>query len=145
MTSCSVTSFKKAISEIPRRFCVDSNSEKSDPLFRSGRPSKASGRSSVSNIHPGDMAIPSELPLVSRNFILFKLASVWTFQQHIQTLFRVREESSIQVHLFGGHGNTVRMPVSVRQVKWFPSQTQIWEDSCNCPDVKSTPSGRYPW
>jgi len=48
------------------------------------------------------------------------------------------------VHQSGRRGNTNRTPVNVRQVKGFPSQTQIWEDSCNRPDDKSTPSGRYP-
>jgi hypothetical protein len=95
---------------------------KSDPKLPSGRPSHESGR-----------------PLVSRRFKLFKLASVRTSQQHIQTLFRVPEESSIQVHPSGWLGNTVRTPFSVRQVKWFPSQTQIWEDSWNRSDVRSTP------
>jgi len=38
MTTTSVTSCKKAISEVPGRFCVDSNSEKSDPKIQSGRP-----------------------------------------------------------------------------------------------------------
>jgi hypothetical protein len=35
---------------VQRRFYADSNSKKSDPLFLFGRPSKASGRSSVSNV-----------------------------------------------------------------------------------------------
>jgi hypothetical protein len=60
------------------------------------------------------------------------------------TLFRVSEESSIQVHPSGRHGNTVWMPVSVRQVKGFPSHTQIWEDSYNLPDVRSTLSRHSP-
>jgi hypothetical protein len=63
--------------------------------------------------------------------LLFKLISVRTSQQHIRTLFRVPEESNVQVHPFERHGNTVWTPVSVRQVKEFPSKTQIWEDSCN--------------
>jgi len=67
--------------------------------------------------------------------LLFKLASFWTSQQHVWTLFRAQEESCIQVHPSGRCGNTVRMLVSVRQVKWFPSQTQIWEDSYNRSDA----------
>jgi hypothetical protein len=60
-------------------------------------------------------------------------------------------ESSIQVHPSRRRGNTVWTPVSVQQVKGFPSLTQIWEDSCNRPDVildkarhgeKLQPSGR---
>jgi len=30
---------------------------------------------------------------------------------------------------------SVRTPVSARQVKRFPSQTQIWEDNCNRPNA----------
>jgi len=63
--------------------------------------------------------------------LLFKLAYVRTFQQHVRTLFKVRAKSSVQVHPSGGRGCTIRTLVSVRQVKGFPSQTQIWEDSCN--------------
>jgi len=103
---------------IQGRFCADSNSEKSDPLFLSGQPSKASGRSLVSNIHPDAMAIPSGLPSMSRIFEQFKVASVRTSWQHVQTHIRVR------------------------QVIKFPSQTCIWEDSCIHPDVWATPSER---
>jgi hypothetical protein len=60
-----------------------------------------------SNIHPDDEIFPSRLPSVSRSFELFQVASIRTSQQHVRTLF------------------------SVRQVKGFPFQTQIWEDSCN--------------
>jgi len=56
--------------------------------------------------------------------LLFKLASVKTFQQHILTLFRVQEESSIQVHPSKQCSNTVQTLVSVWQVKGFPSQSQ---------------------
>jgi hypothetical protein len=89
------------------RFYTDSNSEKSDPLFQSGRPSKMSGCSSVNNIRPNDVAIPSRLPSMSRSFEQFKVASVRTSWQHVWTLFRVREESSIPMHLSGRRGNTV--------------------------------------
>jgi hypothetical protein len=74
-----------------------------------------------SNIRPDDLVIPSVLPSKSRSFELFKVTSVQTSQQHVRTPFNVRQE------------------------KGFPSQTQIWEDSCNRPDDKSTLSGRYPW
>jgi hypothetical protein len=59
-----------------------------------------------SNIHLDDENCPSGLPSVSRSFELFQIASIQTSQQHI------------------------RMPFNVRQVKGFPFQTQIWEDSC---------------
>jgi hypothetical protein len=116
----------------------------SDPLFLSGRPSNASRRSSINNIHPDDVAIPSGLSSVSRSFTQFKVASIHTSWQHIRTLFRVPEESSLQVHPSGRRGNTFRTPVSVRQVKGFPLQTQIWEDSYNRLDDRSTPFGHYP-
>jgi hypothetical protein len=109
MTSCSVTCFKKAISEISRRFCADSTSEKSDPLFLSGQLSKVSGRSSVSNIRPDDMAIPFGLLLVSRSFEQFKVAFFQTSWKHARTLFRVQEDSNVPVHPSGQRGNTVRM------------------------------------
>jgi len=60
----------------------------------------------------------------THNCLMFKLTSVWMFQQHVQTLFRVREESSVQVHPSERRGNTVQTPVNVRQVKEFPSQTR---------------------
>jgi hypothetical protein len=65
----------------------------------------------TSNIRPDDENFLSRLPSVSRSFQLFQVASVWTSQQHVRT------------------------PFSVRQVKWFPFQKQIWEDSCNRPDA----------
>jgi hypothetical protein len=68
----SVTSMKKSISEVLRRFCANSNSEKSDPKHLSRRPCKPFGRLSVSNILPDDVAIPSGRPSVSRKFKLFK-------------------------------------------------------------------------
>jgi hypothetical protein len=104
-----------------KRLSVDFKTEKSDPKHPSRRPSITSGRSSVSNICPNDVVIPSGCPSVSKSFQLFKVAYVRMSQQHVRTLF------------------------SVQQVKWFPLQTHIWEDNCNCPNDKSTPSGRYPW
>jgi len=113
-------------------------------LFPSRRPSKASRRLSVSNIRPDDVAIPFGRPSMSRRFELFKLASVRTSQQHVQTLFRVREDSSILVHPFGRRGHTVRTLVKVQGELGFPSQTLIWEDNCILSDDRSTPSGRHP-
>jgi len=145
MTSCSVTSFQKAILEILGRFCANSNSKKSDPLFSSRQPSKAFGRSLVSNIRPDDVAIPSGLPSMSRSFKQFKVASVRTSWKHVQTLYRVQVDYSVSVHPSGRRGNTVRILVRVWGKLGFPLQTQIWEDSCNRPNVKSTPLERYPW
>jgi hypothetical protein len=57
MTSFSVKSFKKAISEFQKDFVQIPTQKKSDPLFPSGWPSEASGRSSVNNICLDDVAI----------------------------------------------------------------------------------------
>jgi len=126
---------------IPRRFCADSNSEMLDPLFPFGRPSKTSEPLSVSNIRLDDLAIPSKPPSVSRSF---KVAFVRTSWQHVRTLFRVREVSNVPIHPSGRRDNTVQTLVRVRGELGFPLQKQIWEDSYICPDVRSTPSGRYP-
>jgi hypothetical protein len=104
-----------------RRLYVDFKIEKLDPKHPPGGPSITSGCSSVRNIRPDGVAIPSERPSVSISFEMFKVASGLTSQHHVRTLF------------------------SVWQVKEVPSQTFIWEDSCNRLDDRSTPSGRYPW
>jgi hypothetical protein len=135
--------FTSTISSVQGRFCVDSNSEKSNPIFPSGRPSKVSTRSSVSNICLDDVAIPSGVPSMSWRFKQFKFAYVWMSWQRVRTLFRVPEESYVQMHQSKWCGNTVRAPASVRQVKRFPSQC-IWEDSCNHPDDMVIPSACYP-
>jgi hypothetical protein len=67
MTSYNVTSFKKAISKVSGRFCANSNSEKSDPKFPSGRPS------------------------VSRRFSVLQCTSARTSWQHVRTHIRVRQ------------------------------------------------------
>jgi hypothetical protein len=138
------------LQEVQRRFCVDSKSEKSDPKLPSGRPSHASGRSSV-----------------SRSFEQFKVASVRTSRQCIWTLISVRqvnefpsqtqiwEDSSIvwttglhlpdaildkarheeELQSSGRQGNTVRMQ---------PYYGIYVQQKCNRPDAKATPSGRCP-
>jgi len=58
----SVTSMKNAISKVPRRFCADSNSEKSNLKNPSGCSYKPSRRSSVNNICPNDENLPSGPP-----------------------------------------------------------------------------------
>jgi hypothetical protein len=91
MTSFSITSYKKAISVFKEDYVQIPTQEKSDPLFLSEWPSKVSGRSSVSNICPDDVAIPSRLPSVSRRFEQFNVASVRTSWQHVQTHIRVQQ------------------------------------------------------
>jgi hypothetical protein len=91
-----------------RRFCTDFKSEKSDPLYPSGRRDIPSGRSTVqaSSVWMMRTFCP-DLPLCQLPFELFQLTSVLTSQQHVWTLF------------------------TVRQVERFLSKTQIWKDSCN--------------
>jgi len=137
-----------AIQSASRRFCTVYKSKKSDPLQPSGRRDIPSGRPSVQSIFcPNDENLlsvrtflyveklrtdahlskassvrttktyfPSGPSSMSRSFELLQLASVQTFQQHVQTT------------------------LSVRPAMEFFSQTQIWEDRCNCPnDVDSRP------
>jgi hypothetical protein len=126
------------------RFCVDSNSKKLDPLFPSGRHSKAFGCSLVNNIRPDDVGIPFGLPSMLRSFEQFKVATVRTSWQHVWTLFRVREVFSVLVHLSRRCEKYRRTPVRVRGELGFPLQTWIWEDSCIRPDDRSTLSRRHP-
>jgi hypothetical protein len=78
MTSCKCHKLQKGYFSVQGRFCADSYLEKSDPKLPSGRCGIPSGRSSVSNICPDDESFPSRHPSVSRNFELFKIASVRT-------------------------------------------------------------------
>lgn len=71
MTSCKCHKLHEGYFSVQEIFCVDSNSEKSDPK-------KLFGRSSVNNIHPEYDNFPSGRPSVSRTFKLFKIASVQT-------------------------------------------------------------------
>jgi hypothetical protein len=91
-----------------RRFCTVYKSEKSDPLQPSGGRDIPSGRPTVQSIIPlDDKNFPSGPSSVSRSVELLQLASVRTFQQHVQTTLNVRVATE------------------------FISKTQIWEDHCN--------------
>jgi hypothetical protein len=118
MTSCSVTSFKKAISSVQGRLCVVSKSEQSDPkfLYMFGR-----GGNIVRTLS------------VSRSFEQCKVAIVPTTWQHVRTLFRVRKDSNVQVHPSGRRGYTVQTQFRVRAEIRFHVQTRIG---------KQQPSGR---
>jgi hypothetical protein len=59
---------------------------------------------------PDDENLPSGLSSVSRSFELLQLASIQTFQHHVQ------------------------MKLGVRPAMGFLSKTQIWEDHCNRPE-----------
>jgi len=54
--------------------------------------------------------------------------------QHVWTLFKVREVSSIPVHTSGPRGKTVQMPVKVQGELGFSSNTRTWEDNYIRPD-----------
>jgi hypothetical protein len=107
-----------AVQSASRRFCTIYKSEKSDPLQPSGWRDIPSGRPTIQSIiHSGDENFRSGPSSVSRSFELLQLASVWTFQHHIQTT------------------------LSVRPAMGYLSKTQIWEDRCNYPnDVDSRPN-----
>jgi hypothetical protein len=84
--------------------------------------------------------------------LLLKLAPVRTFQQHVWTLFRVREESSIQVHpstskriSFADTDMGRQLQSSGRQVYIVQMLSLIRQDvkkNCNHLDVRATLSGR---
>jgi hypothetical protein len=76
MTSRKCHKLQEGYFNVQGGLCADSYSEKSDPKLQSERLYKASGRSSVSNIHPNDVVIQSGCPLVSKNFKLFRIASI---------------------------------------------------------------------
>jgi hypothetical protein len=107
-----------AIQSASRRFYTVYKSENSVPSQPSGRRDIPSRRPTVQSIIRLDNEnFPSEPSSVSRSFELLQLASVWTFQQHVQ------------------------MTLSVRPAMGFPSKTQLWEDCCNRPDdVDSRPN-----
>jgi len=100
-----------AIQSASRRFCTIYKSENLVPSQPSGRGVILSRRPTVQSIiHPDDENFPSGPSSVSRSFKLLQLASVRTFQQHVQTTLNVRQASG------------------------FLSKTQLWEDRCNRPD-----------
>jgi hypothetical protein len=68
MTSCKCHKLHEGYFNVQGSFCVNSNSEKSDPKQPYGRCVIPSGRSSVSNILPNDENFPSGHPAVSRSF-----------------------------------------------------------------------------
>jgi hypothetical protein len=61
------------------------------PRFRLDVPVNRPDAHQSSNIRPDDVVIPSGLPSMYRSFELFKVAFVWTSQQHVQTPFNVRQ------------------------------------------------------
>jgi hypothetical protein len=65
MTSCKCHKLREGYFSVQGRFCVDSNSEKSNPKQPSGRCVIPPGRFSVSNIRPNDENLLSGHPAVS--------------------------------------------------------------------------------
>jgi len=86
--------YRKVVQE---RFYVDSNSEKSDPKIRSGRPNHAPGRPSVSRSRTVQSCIRLDALQSSRRFQLSFTDTDW-------------EDS---LHPSGRQGNTVRTPRSL--------------------------------
>jgi len=153
MTSCSVTSFKKAILEIPGRFCADSNSEKSNPLFLSRRPSKASGRSSVNNIRPNDVALPFGLSsvsicpdvMVTRPDALQSSRRIHRLSASVRTTWQYRPDTSQSLRRirfsFADTDMGRQLRLSGRQVYTIRTPSLIRQDvgkNCNHPDVRVT-------
>jgi hypothetical protein len=123
------------------RFCVNSNSEKSDPLFSSRSPSTASGRSLVSNIRPDAHQCP-EVSNSSRlhpsghlsnssgcssvfdkksNFFLRQkygktAASVRTTGQHLPDAILDKARCGKELQPSGRQGNTVWTPVLIMKI-----------------------------
>jgi hypothetical protein len=162
MTSCNVTSFKKAIPSVQGIFCADSNSEKSDPMFSSGRPSKASGCSSVSDIRSDDMVIPSRHPSMSTVQACICLDVAETCPNAFQSSKRIQHSSAFvemmwQYRLDASQCSTSKRisfadPDMGKQLQ--PSERQVYtiwtlslirqdvEKNCNRPDIRATPSER---
>jgi hypothetical protein len=111
--------------DVKRIFCVDFNSEKSDPKFPSGRSNHASRRLSLSKsrivqgcIYPDVMATR---PNTLKSSISFHLSFVDTNGKL----------NAYTLHLSGQQGNTVR----TRSYYGHYIQT-----NCNCLDSRATPS-----
>jgi hypothetical protein len=119
------------------RLCAEFKWVNSVPLHPSGRHGILSGRSSVSNIRSEDENFPSGRPSVSRNFELFKIASV-------RTLYRVWEDPSVPVNPSGRRGYTVQTPFSVCQGLGFLPQDTIMGRRLQPSRRCVIPSGRCP-
>jgi hypothetical protein len=80
-----------AIQRSSRRFCTVYKLEKSNPLQPSGRRDIPSGCPTVQTIiRPDDENFPFGPSSVPRRFELHQLASISTFQQHVQMPLSVR-------------------------------------------------------
>jgi hypothetical protein len=127
MRYISESSLQKSFQDVQGRFCVDSNSEKSDPMFPLGRPSHASEPLSLSRsrtiqgcIRPDAMATRLDALQSSRRFQLSFAGTKW-------------EDN---LHPSEHQGNTVRTQrSSIRKLRAFtlhPSRRQgntIWTRS----------------
>jgi hypothetical protein len=91
-----------------RRFCIDSKSEKSDPLHQARQHDFSSGRLTV------------------------QASSVQTTRTFHPDLPLCQEPSNCSwLHPSKCLSNTAERLFNVRQGKGLCSKTQIWEDSCN--------------
>jgi hypothetical protein len=89
----SVTSIKKAISEVQRRFCAVDNSEKVKSLVF--RPD-------------GPVMVPDTL-LCLKDSDKLNVASFWMSRQHVRTLFRVRKDFSFPLQTRIGKTACIRL------------------------------------
>jgi hypothetical protein len=129
-----------------KRFCIVYKSKKSDPLKPSRQHDIPSRRPTVQSIiRPDDENFMSRPSSVSRNFELFQLASVWTFQHHVQMTHSVFDQlwDVFPKHRYGKITATVRtmwIPVrtrsSIRQVAH--SKCKRLDHSFHGPDARAT-------
>jgi hypothetical protein len=79
--------FRNMFQDVQRRFCADSNSEKSDPKFPSGQPNHAFGRPSV--MRPDVMATRPAAHQSSRSF---QISFVGTYMGRQHSLVRTTRQ-----------------------------------------------------
>jgi len=99
-----------AISSVQGRFCVVFKLEQSDPKF-------------PYTVRRGGNIVRT--PSVSRSFEQCKVATVLTTWQHVRALFKVREDTSVQVHPSRRRDYTVRMLFRIQVEIGFYVQTRI--------------------
>lgn len=137
--------FRKVVQDAQRRFCADSNSQKSDPKIPSGRPpiSVQKIRTVQGSIHLDVMAThPDTHQSSTRNQIFF-----------------TNTYMGRQLHPSGRQGNIVQTRSLIRQhvkknysrldVREIPSKCgpyygNYMQHKCNCSDARATPSERGP-
>jgi len=115
--------FIKVFQDVQGRFCTDSNSEKSDPKFPSGRPSLAFG-----------------CPSVSKRFSVLQRTSVQMPWQHVQTHIRVQEELGFPSQTRIWKDSCIRPDDRATPSEPDPYYESYVQQSCNHPDDRATQS-----